>query len=141
MVRSAADVRATRLDARRVRIVLTPKNAGHAFPTGDLFRRIEVSAEAIGPEWSRLSGAERYLARHFVTERRGTVALRRLASDDRVGSEPRVVELDVGADGAGAPIAWRVAYQRVAHPLGVGSNAAVVEGEIVLGSGILEVGE
>lgn len=141
VVRSAVDVRARRLDARRVQITLAPRDVGHAFPTGDLFRRIEVSIEAVGPEWSRVSGSERYLARHFATERRGTIALRQLAYDDRVGAQgpaARVVELDVGAQGASLPIAWRVAYQRVEHPLGIGSDAARVGGEIVLGSGVLE---
>jgi hypothetical protein len=141
LVRGAATVTATRPDARRVRVVLTPSAAlGHAFPTGDLFRRLEVSARVSGitlPE-ERV----RLLARHFRPGGSAGAGLvpRVLAADDRVGlagTEPSIVELELGRQAEGRPIAWRVAYQRVEHPAGRDERSAVVEGEIVVAEGIL----
>jgi Cytochrome c554 and c-prime len=139
MVKSAVKVSAERLDARRVRIVLQPLAVGHAFPTGDLFRRLQVLAEAVGPDLGRVAMSERFLTRHFVVERRRSVALRRLEHDDRVGlhgSEPSVVELDLGDEARGHAIAWRVAYQRVDHPLAIDSEDALVDAEIEIASGV-----
>jgi Cytochrome c554 and c-prime len=134
-VRSAVDVAAVRIDAQRVRVTLTPRVAGHAFPTGDLFRRVEISVEAVGPDHMVLSQATRYLARHFAM-RHGQVG-RRLVRDDRVFSQPRTVELVLDEAAVGKRIAWRVAYQRVAHPVDEQAETAQVEGEVVLGWGWL----
>ena len=135
IVRSAVGITAERVDARRVRVTLTPRVSGHAFPTGDLFRRVEVSAEAVGVDNMVLSADRRYLARHFAL-RDGHVG-RRLLRDDRVFFEPVTVELTLGAEAAGRRVAWRVAYQRVAHPVGQDTSAAAVDGEVVLGWGWL----
>jgi hypothetical protein len=141
LVRGAATVTATRPGARLVRVVLTPTaTLGHAFPTGDLFRRLEISARVSGvtlPE-ERV----RLLARHFRPGRSAGAGLlpRVLAADDRVGlagSAPSVVELDLGRQAEGRPIAWRVTYQRVEHPAGREERDAVVEGEIVVAEGTL----
>jgi hypothetical protein len=60
-----------------------------------------------------------------------------LVSDDRLRDAPVTVELDVGPEGAGRPVAWRVAYQRVGHPGASGDEDAVIEGEVPLASGEL----
>jgi hypothetical protein len=133
VVRSAVDIDVERLHDR-VRVVLRPKVSGHAFPTGDLFRRVEVSIESLGPDRLVLSREQRYLARHFELAP-GTVG-RRLSHDDRVHDEPRIVEV-LTPTASGHEIAYRVAYQRVAHPLDASFEEAVVEGEIVLAEGLL----
>jgi hypothetical protein len=135
-VRSAVRVAAARISPTRVAISLAPEPAlGHALPTGDLFRRLELSAEATGPDEMVLGEALRFLTRHFEL-RPGQIG-RRLVGDDRLHRGPITVELDVGPAGEGRPIAWRVAYQRVAHPNGVDEREADVEGEIPLASGRL----
>ena len=131
----AVGITIERLAAGRVRVVLSPRDAGHAFPTGDLFRRVEVLAQAAGPDHLVLASDVRYLGRHF--EPRGHSAGRRLLRDDRVYTEPVTVELDVSAGGAGRPIAVRVAYQRVDHPNGTDEQEAAVDGEIVLAETVL----
>ena len=120
------------------RITLTPRELGHAFPTGDLFRRLEVSAEAIGSEWQVVARERRYLARHW--ERQPSpfgVVLRSATRDDRPLRDPVIVDLPLGA--THLPIAWRVAYQRVEHPRSDDEQDSRIEGEIELGSGTLEV--
>jgi nitrate reductase cytochrome c-type subunit len=137
-VRRAVAVTAERT-ARGAAVTLAPRSIGHAFPTGDLFRRLEVSVEAVGADQAVVAERRRYLARHFG-EVHGGGNPRALLADDRVGlhgAEPSRVELDLGAAAAGRPIAVRVAYQRVAHPRGVDESTALVDDEIVLFEGTL----
>ena len=139
LVQGALQLRAER-EGGRVRVTLTPRRAGHAVPTGDLFRRLEVSAEAIGAEWQVLAAKRRFLARHFrrVPSPFG-VALREVVSDDRPLAAPVTVELELGDAARALPISWRVAYQRVEHPRSERDEDSVVAGEIELAHGTLEV--
>jgi hypothetical protein len=136
LVRSAVDVRAERRPDG-ARITLTPRELGHAFPTGDLFRRLEISAEAIGPEWQVVARQRRYLTRHW--ERQPSplgLMLRSATRDDRPLRGESIIDLPL--DATNLPIAWRVAYQRVEHPRSANEQDSRVEGEIELASGTLE---
>lgn len=135
LVRSAAKIEARRTSEGRVVITLTPVDPGHAFPTGDLFRRIEVRAEVEGSSGAPDAKVTRYLARHWGF-RPGETA-RVLLFDDRLRAEPLFVELDLGEAARDRDVVWRVAYQRVAHPVGLDEADAAIEGEIVLASGRL----
>jgi hypothetical protein len=128
-------VRVARRGTTTARITLAPRDPGHAVPTGDLFRRLEISAEAAGPDEMSLGGAVRYLARHW--EMRPRQAGWHLVRDDRLADGAVDVDLDVGAAAAGREIVWRVAYQRVAHPDGIDARDAEIEGEIIIASGRL----
>ncbi len=140
-LRGAARVTADRVSSERVLIELSPAHLGHAFPTGDLFRRLLVEAEAVGPDYRLLASRQRFLTRHFVRTRKGpSLELLELRRDDRVGlasGTPTQVELDLGPNAVGNPVAWRVVYQRVAYPRGVDEANAVIEGEEELASGSL----
>jgi len=119
-------------------------DVGHAFPTGDLFRRLEITAEALGPEQSKMAGEVAYLTRRFKTMRSAGGLLRRVSvGDDRLGVKDesrRTIQLDLGPDAAKWPIVWRLAYQRVEHPGMVGQPDAEVDGEIELARGVLAPG-
>ena len=120
-VRSALDARAARVGQHEVEVTLQPTAVGHAVPTGDLFRRLEVSAEVVGNDYMVLARRERHLTRRWATTHRphSGFALRELQRDDRPGrqgSTPTRVRFDLGELAASHPVAWRVAYQRVAHP-------------------------
>lgn len=138
LVRSAVTVEAERAGST-VRIRLTPREVGHAFPTGDLFRRLEISAEALGPEWQVVDTKRRYLTRHWrrMPSPFGIV-LRKATTDDRLLDQPLEVELALSREVAKFPIAWRAAYQRVEHPRSDHDEDSAIEGEIELGSGTLE---
>jgi Cytochrome c554 and c-prime len=138
LVRSAVAVTAER-SPHGARITLTPRQLGHAFPTGDLFRRVEVSAEVLGREWQVITSASRYLARHWQRQPSPFgVVLRSATRDDRPLGEPQVIELELGPQAAELPIHWRVAYQRVEHPRSDREQDESVEGEIEILSGALE---
>jgi hypothetical protein len=140
LVRGAVSVDASRTGAGTVRISLTPRAVGHAFPTGDLFRRVEIAAEIVGADWLVMGSERRYLARHWEREPRSPfgVVLRTATFDDRPLGEPRVVDFDLGERAVGLPIGFRVAYQRVEHPRSDDETDSVVEGEVVLSDGSLE---
>lgn len=141
MLRRAVNVSASRLGPTSIRIVLSPGEVGHAFPTGDLFRRLTVSAEVVGHDFALIGYAERHLARHFLEVRSSLMALRVQKSDDRVGpaSNDRVVDLELGAKDASVnlPIRWRVRYERVDHPLSIDGEEALVEGFVTIAEGRL----
>lgn len=134
-MRASLRAAAERASDTAVRISLTPVGVGHALPTGDLFRRLEVSAEAFGPDNMVMASARRYLTRHFEMKRGG--AGKHLVLDDRLTGE-RQVELELGPEAAGRPIAWRIGYQRVAHPEGAGDEDAVLEDDMELASGVIQ---
>lgn len=135
LVRSSIVVTATRSSSTTVHVVLAPAAAGHCVPTGDLFRRLEVSAEALGADLSVVSEARAHLARRFRVAREGDVMRKELATDDRVCDAPRAVDLDLGPLARGRAIAWRVAYQRIESP-GGDTDAAVVTSEIEITAGV-----
>lgn len=141
-VGKAIRARGERVDASHVRVVITPAELGHAFPTGDLFRRVEVAAFLPGQPEKQVV---RYLARHFGADAAGMG--RKLLTDDRVRTGGAEIVLDLAsicpkpATGeescAGEPLAWAVTYQRVSHPNGIDERAASLEGELELASGVV----
>jgi len=133
LVRSAVHVDAERVDGETIRVTLRPGRVGHAFPTGDLLRRVEVAARVDGGEPAR-----RYLARHFGGRvQRNGAWMRSLLADDRVPEDgERIVELRV-RDGNGAPIHWWVQYQRVAHHTSFEPTEAALDGVVDVASGVL----
>jgi hypothetical protein len=136
-VKGALSVRAERCENDRVCLVLTTAGVGHALPTGDLFRRLEVSAEAIGSDEQVVGSARRYLSRHWSEERKLATLVRRVMRDDRASDSPLELELELEGTVAALPIAWRVAYQRVDHPRSESEQDSVVDGEIEMASGTL----
>jgi hypothetical protein len=137
-LREQVDASATRLSADTVRITLTQRTEGHALPTGDLFRRVEVGAKVIDDAGVELHRETSYLARYLDTipgERARTLTL-----DNRVFSEPREIELTFPADALrGNRVAWWVRLQRVAHaPNGIGSPSAKIESEVMMAEGTIE---
>lgn len=133
------DVSVERSGDRLVRITLAQRAPGHAFPTGDLFRRLLVGCELRGPGGAVVGRSVRALARHF--EIRPGAPGRALVRDDRVFDEPTVVELEIDGEGPvprGARLSWWVHYQRVAT-VGAGTDPrqVVLESEVPLHSGTL----
>lgn len=140
LIRSAVQIQAARTSPQIVQIHLQSGHIGHAFPTGDLFRRVRIEATALGPDQSILARREHILARSFGEHRYGLFASRTQIGDTRLGTDgpSKTIELDLGTDAAMAPIHYRIAYERVEHPLSKDGRKAVIEGEIVLSEGIFE---
>lgn len=137
LVKSALRVEVRRCAELRVCFALTPHRLGHAFPTGDLFRRIELSVEAVGDDQQVVSSARRYLSRHWTEQPKAVSPLRRVVRDDRVAGEARSFELELEPSATRYALLWRVAYQRVEHPRSESDADSVLEGEIEIASGSL----
>lgn len=114
-LRDNLEVKATR-DDDGVQIQLRQTAPGHGFPTGDLFRRLEVGVRHLAADGRVLGEQQHYLARRFETE--GMKIGRRLTRDDRVFDEPRQVVFSLPPGGKAL---WWVTYQRVSF-VGDGSD-------------------
>ena len=139
-LREAVRASARRVSESAIEIVVAPAHVGHAVPTGDLFRRLLVSAQAVDAEHIVVADASAPLGRRFASHVTTQLASIEIA-DDRVGRparpyEPVRVRLDLGARAAGKRWVWSLRYQRVAFPQSDGS--VVLDGEIVIDSGSLE---
>lgn len=138
-LRSALEVRAAIGSVGSVVLTLRQTRPGHAFPTGDLFRRLEVGAELVDGSGRALRRDVRHLARHFEVRVGGRG--RELVGDDRLRDEPVEVDLDVTCPGEGDPgarVRWWVTYQRVAEAFrGDRPEEALVESEVLLHEGTL----
>ncbi len=116
--------RALSVEARRegnaLVLELRPNEVGHAFPTGDLFRRLELHAELVSREGSVLASRTRYLARHFAPRRHPDGRLNHAAMltvpDDRLTGPTTIrLELEPRSADPSAELVWWVDYERVDH--------------------------
>jgi hypothetical protein len=113
MLRAAVTITATRPEPGRVILELSPRLVGHAFPTGDLFRRlsVELHSEVDGQSWS----AQRVLGRHFGSQRVGAGQVIRVERDDDrigVGRGPTIVEFTLPPELHDRPITWELIHER-----------------------------
>jgi hypothetical protein len=129
MLRAAARITGSReIDEQGravVRVMLEPRAVGHAFPTGDLHRRLLVRVEGDDDRCV----AERFLARRFALERIGDGHVLRVeVEDDRVGvrREPRTVEFTLPSACVEQSLRWSVVYQRVLDTPAGDEQAAIV---------------
>lgn len=139
-MRSVLAVRAARPAADRVELTLdlADEHVGHAYPTGDLLRRLTITIDVAGPGPHRPQ--RRHLARHWTQTRAGKgMPVRTLAGDDRLqaGEDPRTLVFTLGPDSAALPIRWRVDYERVEAFVGPDEDAAIVVGAVPLADGTL----
>ena len=120
MLARAVSASAVRESKRGIRIDLRSTGVGHAFPTGDLFRRLEVRVRLVDASGRILAeAAPQRLERVYrdVPLPDGTFA-RVQVRDDRLGppgtpESSRTLHFVVPAS-SHARIFWEVAYQRVA---------------------------
>lgn len=150
MLARAVGASARRASATEVEVTLTPGAAGHAFPTGDLFRRLEVRVTVQTPEgWRRPLVAR--LGRTFKQQVQASgLTVRAEAEDTRVRGEPVVLRFDLtevpGAtwiceDYTRVAVAWEVRYQRVAFPDARRGGGAALDGEAIVAFGELAAEE
>lgn len=136
-LRKSIRVQAEKSDHDSVVMTLRQTQPAHGFPTGDLFRRLEVGAELRDRKGRTVRRDVQHLARHFV-ERVGAAG-RELSHDNRIFDEPLVLDLDVAPVTKPAEslrVVYWVKLQRVAT-VGSGFHAedAVVESDVELHTG------
>lgn len=137
-LRAALVATASRPQPDRVVLELAPVGVGHAFPTGDLFRRLELKIETVDTSGRATAIQRRYLERHFAPRLRGEPYRRvqPLEPDDRL-TAPATFVFDLpGASGADM-LRWSVTYQRVDHRVAQTPEHSTLHGQTVLATGEL----
>lgn len=144
MIRKAATLTARRSGPRGVEITIAATGVGHSFPTGDMFRRLEVRAEAVDASGKVIARADPvHLGRTFTDEpRNGSHEFHRVqATDTRVlppgAGEPSLVALSFGQPVAAATIRWSVLYQRMGTAMAVSFGVDQAIDEVVVGEGAI----
>jgi hypothetical protein len=133
--------RSLEIDAQRepdaLVLALRPGVVGHAVPTGDLFRRLELRLFVVDADGHERLLDRRWLGRRFAARPRadGSVQYDELA-DERVGADGQVIRFELGPTERDQTLRWTVVHQRVAHPKADGEGAWV-EGEIEFASGVV----
>jgi hypothetical protein len=125
MLRRAASITSSR-SSDGVRITFSVRDVGHALPTGDIFRRLQIEVAVPGEDGSR---------RRVFLGRKTKLGE---AHDDRPfvdGAQHAEVRVPIVAPGK--PLVWRVLYERVEHPTSVDESEAEIEGCIELAAGTL----
>ena len=156
MIRRAARVQAVRLDGATTEITIEAADVGHSFPTGDMFRRLEVRAEALDERGQVIARARPVvLGRTFRDVPRnpigGDFTMQRVAGSDSRVSRPGIERVE-GVDGTprasrialtlaeplpDATIRWSVVYQRMSSPMAEAFHVSQVLDEIVVAEGVL----
>ncbi len=147
MLQRAVKVRVTRASDTRIAVRLAPGAVGHAFPTGDLFRRLRVSVRALGDDGVMVAERHRFLQRHFGLLRSGEQLVRAETKDDRPGGRDAQAcfEMALPKEASARPWELSLAYQRVDHPrseteldLALVSQSTIVFKETLAPSSALE---
>jgi hypothetical protein len=139
MIASALQITVARKGARAIVIALkTTDKVGHAVPTGDMFRRLEVRARVSGAE-PREEGATVVLARQFRMKRDEHENRRIQTGDLRVpaNGEARVAEIAFGSEITAKPIEWEVVYRRMGPEQAGLFGVELDRDEIVVARGVL----
>jgi cytochrome c554/c'-like protein len=134
ILRGALVAEARRSSARSIAVELRVTGAGHAVPTGDMFRRLEVRARA-----GSSTAAPVVLAREFRREDTPRGPRRLQIGDSRVeaSGEPRHVELTFPEPIDAETVGWQVLYQRMGPHEAMLFGVDVAGEETVLASGVL----
>jgi hypothetical protein len=115
LIRSGVQVSAARWGATSIELSLRPGNIGHAFPTGDLFRRLELRA-CVDQGGREICAPPAHLGRQYRVQTTPQGPLRIPIADTRIAAPgsapPRTVRLPFDLDVSQLPVRWSVVYQR-----------------------------
>ncbi len=145
MIRRAATARADRAGPRVLRVAIEPAGAGHAFPTGDMFRRLEVRAVAVDIAGAVVAQAPPvHLGRTFGDRLKGAhgFAMDRIELEDSRIAPPgagagTTVELRFPMSVRGAEVRWQLVYQRMSTAMAASFGVEQALDEIVVAEGVV----
>lgn len=140
LLRSAVQVQAFRNSPQALGVTLEAGHVGHSFPTGDMFRRLEVRAHIVDENGQPLSHAtpvvlEREFAVHSTPQGTDRIPV----GDSRVSAKGtlRRVLLLFGKDTEQYAIHWEVAYQRMPRQLATLFGIDTKQDEVIVAHGIV----
>ncbi len=128
------------IDGGAIVVSMRPGDVGHAFPTGDMFRRIVLTIEAVDAGGATVARVEKIFTRVFGFVQSPFVAPRKvLVRDDRVGvgDGPVVFRYDPPIRPRGGTLRYRLQYERIVDPRLADDETAALEGGITLSEGAI----
>jgi hypothetical protein len=136
LLAQAVVVKSAALLKGEVRLSLEPGAIGHAFPTGDLHRQVEVRAAPIDPAGHVLAaGSSEILGRTFGPKRAGRDTLvHAQLSDNRIAG-PRTIVLPVPPSARRAR--WQFVWQRLPPKLAARLGMVMSDHEMVVAEGVV----
>ncbi len=146
LIKSAVSVTAARGQDTELLVELEGARVGHAFPTGDMFRRLELRAEALDAEGNVVMTAKPvHLARRFgdvsgAAEHPVPTTRRVEVADTRVpppGRGTRKAVLRFAGSTSRLSVRWVVAYQRMDHAMAASFSVDQARDEIVVARGLI----
>ena len=137
MLRSAVKARAWRSGEHAMNVSLATGRVGHAFPTGDMFRRLEVRAQIAGEGGAKARPA--VLARRFMMVPSPEGPRRQQTGDDRLpaSGDAREVQLPFAEAVAEQSVRWEVAYQRMDAGMAAAWGVDPAADEVIVAEGVL----
>jgi hypothetical protein len=139
-LRSAVTARAWQAEEQTVVVSLATARVGHAFPTGDMFRRLEVRARVAGEGGEGgVKATPVVLARRFVMVPGPGGPQRKQTGDDRLpaSGEAREVRLRFAEGLAGRAVRWEVVYQRMDAGMAATFGIDPAADEVIVAEGVL----
>jgi hypothetical protein len=140
LVRSAIVVEQLPFEGGALELRLRAGAVGHAFPTGDMLRRLALTVDVTDAAGVVVAREERFFARHFSMTRAPNKPPRKvLSKDDRVGAAPGDIAYRyvVRTAPPGGHLRYTLLYERVSDPNGGADGGALVEGSIPLAEATL----
>ncbi|MEZ4448994.1 MAG: multiheme c-type cytochrome [Nannocystaceae bacterium] len=135
-MRRALEVEARR-EAGALVLDLRPRGVGHAFPTGDLFRRLAVHATLVGPDGRAGAHEVRYLERRFVPRHHPDGRLSHEGAEPLVDARlvgPTTLQIELPLEPA-VDLVWWVDLERVDHRDAEAPERSTIAGTIRLAEG------
>jgi hypothetical protein len=135
-LRSALTARAARSGDRAITLSIAAARVGHAFPTGDMFRRLEVRARAVDESGAVVAVASPVvLARRFGRARAERIQI----GDDRLpaSGEARTLDLAFAEPVSGRELRWEIVYQRLDAAMAKAFGVDAKADEVVVAEGAL----
>jgi len=143
LIRSGVQVSATRWNASSIELTLRPGKIGHAFPTGDLFRRVELRA-CVEQGEREICAPPAHLGRQYRVQATAEGTLRIPIADTRVAAPgtapPRTVRLSFDREISQFPVRWSVVYQRADDAMAKVFGLEQKTDEITVASGRIPAG-
>ncbi len=136
LLKGALQATASRGSDRAITVTLAAPLAGHAFPTGDMFRRLEIRAKTTDES---AKAEPVVLARRFAMMSGPTGLEHVQIGDDRLqGTREPALETLTFAEPLGTrDVAWEVAYQRMAPGMAALFGVDESADEVIVASGVV----
>jgi hypothetical protein len=141
LLRSAVEARASRDGEEAVMVHVRVAAAGHAVPTGDMFRRLEIRARAVDASGKTVTTAAPVILERQFSMRVDEGSVQRIPTADTrlpATGATRSLRLAFPSPVDGLAVRWEVVYQRMGAAMAAAFRIDTAADEVILTAGTLE---